>query len=53
VLAHARSASGIARLKAFPAAIEGRVLDARLPNGVPLLVLDCPSLYRRAGGLCR
>ncbi|MEO5693032.1 MAG: glycogen synthase GlgA [Usitatibacter sp.] len=27
-----------------------RLLDARLPSGVPLLVADCPKLYARGGG---
>ena len=27
-----------------------RLLDARLPSGVPLLVADCPALYARGGG---
>jgi len=27
-----------------------RILDARLPSGVPLLVVDCPALYARGGG---
>jgi starch synthase len=27
-----------------------RILDARLPGGVPLLVVDCPALYVRPGG---
>ena len=27
-----------------------RVLDAQLPSGVPLLVLDCPTLFDRGGG---
>jgi starch synthase len=29
---------------------DARLLDTALPNGVPLLVLDCPSLYARPGG---
>ena len=27
-----------------------RLLESRLPSGVPLLVLDCPPLYVRGGG---
>ncbi|HEY0665295.1 MAG TPA: glycogen synthase GlgA [Gallionella sp.] len=27
-----------------------RLLSGKMPNGVPLLVLDCPSLYQREGG---
>jgi starch synthase len=34
-------------LPGFPFA---RLLSGTLPNAVPLLVLDCPSLYLRAGG---
>lgn len=34
-------------LTGFPAA---RLLSARLANDLPLLVLDCPTLYQREGG---
>jgi len=34
-------------LPGFPAA---RLLSEKMPNGTPLLVLDCPSLYQREGG---
>jgi starch synthase len=34
-------------LPGFPPA---RLLSSVMPNGVPLLVLDCPSLYQREGG---
>jgi starch synthase len=34
-------------LPGFPPA---RLLSSAMPNGVPLLVLDCPSLYQREGG---
>jgi len=34
-------------LPGFPAA---RLLSGVMPNKVPLFVIDCPSLYRRAGG---
>lgn len=27
-----------------------RILSGTMPNGVPLLVLDCPALYQRDGG---
>ncbi len=27
-----------------------RLLDAKLPSGVPLIVADCPALYARGGG---
>jgi starch synthase len=30
--------------------VEGRLLGARGPGDVPLLVVDCPSLYARPGG---
>ncbi|HLS87856.1 MAG TPA: glycogen synthase GlgA [Burkholderiales bacterium] len=29
---------------------EARLLEATLPSGVPLIVLDCPPLYVRGGG---
>ena len=29
---------------------EVRILEAKLPNGVPLWVADCPVLYARSGG---
>lgn len=34
-------------LPPFP---EARVLESALPDGTPLLVLDCPALYARDGG---
>jgi len=34
-------------LPGFPSA---RLLSGVMPNGVPLLVLDCPELYQRDGG---
>jgi starch synthase len=34
-------------LLGFPAA---RLLSGKMPNGVPVLVLDCPSFYQRGGG---
>jgi len=34
-------------LPGFPVA---RLLAWKMPNGLPLLVLDCPSLYQREGG---
>jgi len=34
-------------LPGFPAA---RLISGTMPNKVPLLVLDCPSLYQREGG---
>lgn len=50
VLAAAGDVRELARLKPFDAPFEARLLMARLPNGVPLIVLDCPQLYARAGG---
>ncbi len=38
----------LARLSAL--GFEIRVLEGRLPSGVPLLVVDCPELYARSGG---
>lgn len=41
------------KLVAFPALGEmpaSQVLAGKLPNGVPLLIADCPQLYDRAGG---
>lgn len=35
------------KLPDFPSA---RLLSGVMPNGVPLLVLDCPELYQRDGG---
>jgi starch synthase len=35
------------QLSGFPTS---RLLSATMENGVPLLVLDCPSLYQRDGG---
>ncbi len=37
----------VAARRSFPSAA---ILAASGPHGVPLLVLDCPSFYRRAGG---
>jgi starch synthase len=41
------------KLVSFPAIGEmpaSQVLAAKLPNGVPLLIVDCPPLYDRPGG---
>jgi starch synthase len=41
------------KLTSFPALGEmpaSQVLAAKLPNGVPLLIADCPPLYDRPGG---
>ena len=36
-----------AKVPGFPAA---KLIFSIMQNGVPLLVLDCPTLYKRAGG---
>src|ERR1700694_6101760 len=46
-LAGARNVGSIDAIARFPAA---RLLEAELPTGVPAWVVDCPSLYDRAGG---
>jgi starch synthase len=41
------------KLVSFPALGEmpaSQVLASKLPNGVPLLIIDCPQLYDRPGG---
>jgi len=41
------------KLTSFPAIGEmpaSQILAAKLPNNVPLLIVDCPRLYDRAGG---
>ena len=41
------------KLLSFPALGEmpaSQLLAAKLPNGVPLLIVDCPQLYDRPGG---
>ena len=50
VLAAAGNMRELARLTLFDAPYEVRLLMANLPNGVPLIILDCPQLYARAGG---
>lgn len=40
----------LARLELFEPPVRARMLEARLPSGVPLYVLDCPRLYSRGGG---
>jgi len=42
-----RTVARFETLKGFPAS---RLISAVMPNGVPLLVLDCPELYQRDGG---
>jgi starch synthase len=48
VLAAIAGAEVLASLDVFGHPV--RLLDAKLPNGVPLLVVDCPELYARGGG---
>lgn len=48
VLAAAGDARELARLVVL--GHEVRLLEAALPTGVPLFVLDCPPLYLRGGG---
>jgi len=50
VLAAAGNTRELARLTPFDAPFEARLLMAHLSNGVPLIILDCPRLYARAGG---
>jgi starch synthase len=50
VLAAAPKAKVVATLAESAPPFESRVLETRLPSGVPLLILDCPSLYQRGGG---
>jgi starch synthase len=50
VLAADPKAREAARFSLFPAAIAARLLESRLPSGVPLYIVDCPALYVRGGG---
>ena len=50
VLAGVERVRVVATLVERAPAFEARLLEARLPNGVPLLILDCPRLYQRDGG---
>ena len=50
VLRALRSARECARLEAFAQLPAARLLEARLPSGVPAYVLDCAELYQRDGG---
>src|SRR5215468_2489266 len=45
--AHAHVVTTLAATPRFPAA---RLLEARLPSGVPAWLVDCPALYDRPGG---
>ncbi len=49
VLEGARQQREIAALDALPGVPAVRLLQAEAPNGTPLLLLDCPALYRRRG----
>ena len=50
--------SELSRLKSRPLATLGdipgfpsaKLLETKLANGVPAIIVDCPTLYRRAGG---
>src|SRR4051794_14193414 len=48
VLAGAAKAAPRASFRAL--GFEVRLLESRLPSGVPLYVIDCPTLYAREGG---
>jgi starch synthase len=40
----------LARISAFEPAVGARLLEANLPGGLPLMVLDSPGLFARSGG---
>ena len=48
VLAAVPDATELGRVAVLDYAV--RLLDSQLPNGVPLLIADCPKLYDRGGG---
>ncbi|HET7833014.1 MAG TPA: glycogen synthase GlgA [Gallionella sp.] len=50
VLAQLAQHETVATLDALSGFPNSRLLASTLPNGVPLLVLDCPELYQRDGG---
>ncbi len=50
VLAAVAGGGVLATLDVSAPPFEARLLAARLPSGVPLIVLDCPALYQRDGG---
>ena len=47
-LAQYKTLASFNNLPGFPPA---RLLSGRMANGVPIFVLDCPTLYRRDGGI--
>ena len=40
-----------AEFPALPGFPSSRLLVSRLPNAVPLWIIDCPALYQRSGGI--
>ncbi len=40
----------VATFNSLPGSPGARLFSENMPNGTPLLVLDCPSLYQREGG---
>jgi starch synthase len=48
VLDHDRDARPVAQLTVLGQPV--RLLESKLPSGVPLLIVDSPSLYKRGGG---
>ncbi|WP_332675197.1 glycogen synthase GlgA [Aromatoleum sp.] len=50
VRAAAKGARRVANLRAEFGLPAATLLRARLPSGVPALIVDCPSLYARKGG---
>jgi starch synthase len=48
VLAADPNATELARVAALDRGV--RLLDSQLPNGVPLVIADCPDLFARDGG---
>ncbi|MGB5079322.1 MAG: glycogen synthase GlgA [Burkholderiales bacterium] len=50
VIEAARGGKELARLTLFEPPFQVRLLEATLPDGVPLIVIDCPRLYLRGGG---
>lgn len=50
VIAQLGSPQVVASFNELPGFPASRLLSGNMPNGVPLLVLDCPVLYQREGG---